>query len=123
MLKKIRIVGWYQYLETEIKGRKKRIAQISKEITNLWKNKSNFPHVSNQAIEAKLEKLMKVYDKCVRKGKYDALNKLFDITKVKGFWTSSEDKRLYYLQVESKGEVKYSQAQLARKKSIHLSKR
>ena len=123
MLKKIQIVGRYQCLGTEIKGRKERIAQISKEITNLWKNKLNFPHVSNQVIQAKLEKVMKVYDECVRRGKYDALNELFDITKVKGFWLSSEDKRLYYLQVESKGEVGYCQAQLASKKSIHPSKR
>ena len=64
-----------------------------------------------------------MYDECVRRGKYDALNELFDITKVKGFWLSSEDKQLYYLQVESKGEVGYSQAQLASKKSIHPSKR
>ena len=123
MLKKIQIVGRYQYLGTEIKGRKERIAQISKEITNLWKNKLIFPHVFNQVIQAKLEKLMKVYDECVRRGKYDALNELFDITKVKGFWLSSEDKWLYYLQVENKGEVKYSQAQVASKKSIYPFKR
>ena len=55
-------------------------------------------------------------------GKYGALNELFDIIKVKGFRLSSEDKRLYYLQVESK-EVVYSQAQLASKKSIQPSKR
>ena len=35
LLKKIQIVGRYQYLGTEIKGRKERKAQISKEITNL----------------------------------------------------------------------------------------
>ena len=53
MLKKIQIVGRYQYLGIKIKGRKERIAQISKEITNLWKNKLNFPHVSNQVIQGK----------------------------------------------------------------------
>ena len=51
MLKKIQIVGRYQYLGIKIIGRKERIAQISKEITNLWKNKLNFPHVSNQVIQ------------------------------------------------------------------------
>ena len=55
--------------------------------------------------------------------RYDALNELFDITKGEDFWLSLEDKRLYYLQVESKGEVAYSQAQLASKKSIYPSKR
>ena len=67
MLKKIQIVGRYLYLGTEIKGRKERKAQISKEITNLWKNKLNFPHVSHQVIQAKLEKLMKMHHEYVRK--------------------------------------------------------
>ena len=62
-----------------------------------------------------------MHDECVGRGKYDALNELFDITKAKDFWLSSDDKRLCYLQVESKGEVGYSQAQLASKKSIHPS--
>jgi len=58
--------------------------------------------VSDQVIQAKLEKVLKGYDECVRRGKYDALNELFDITKVNGQWLSTEDKELYHLQIERK---------------------
>jgi len=48
--------------------------------------------VLDQVIQTKLEKVLKTYDECVRRGKYDALNAPFDITKVNGQWLSSEDK-------------------------------
>ena len=119
----LQIVGRYQFLGAYVKGRKERIDQISKEITKLWDNKLNFPRVSDQVIRAKLMKVLKVYDECVKRGKYDVLNALFDITKVNGQWLSSEDKRLYHLQKESKGQVGYSTGQVASKETIHPSKR
>ena len=63
------------------------------------------------------------YDECVKSAKYNALDKLFDITKVKGEWLSTEDKRLYHLQVESRGEVGYATSKTAGKETIHPSKR
>ena len=59
----------------------------------------------------------------MRRGKYEALNELFDITKVNCQWLSTEDKQLYHLQVESKGDVGYSTGHVASKKTIHPSKR
>jgi len=49
--------------------------------------------------------------------------KFFNITKVNCQWLSSDDKQLYYLQVESKGEVGYSTSQVANEKTIHFLKR
>lgn len=74
--------------------------------------------MSDQVIRAKLDKVMKTYDECVRSGNYDALKKLFYITKVNGQWLSSEGKQLYHLQVESKGETGYSTGQIASEKTI-----
>ena len=45
---KRQVVGRYQFLGAEIKGRNERIANISKEVQSIWKNKLNFPHVSHQ---------------------------------------------------------------------------
>lgn len=117
------IVGRYQFLGAEIKGRKERIVNITKELKNLWEKKLNFPHVSDQVIQRKLTCVLKTYDECVKRAKYDALDKLFDITKVKGEWLSTEDKRLYHLQVESRGEVGYATSKTAGKETIHPSKR
>jgi hypothetical protein len=83
----------------------------------------NFPCVSDQVVRTKIDKVLKVYDECVKRGKYDALNELFDITKVDGEWLSAEDRQLYYIQLESKGEVGYSSGKAASKKTIHPSKR
>ena len=44
---KRQVVGRYQFLGAEIKGRKERIVNISKEVQSLWQNKLNFPHVSD----------------------------------------------------------------------------
>lgn len=119
----MQIIGRYQFLGAEIKGRKERIVIISKEVTKLWKNKLNIPHVSDQVVQSKLEKVLKTYDECVRRGKYDAMNELFDITKVNGQWLTTEDKQLYQLQVKSKGKVGYSTGQVASQETIHPSKR
>lgn len=119
----MQIIGRYQFLSADIKGRKERIGKISEEVTNLWRNKLNFPHLSDQVIKSKLDKALKTYDECVRRGSYEALNELFDITKVNGLWLASEDKQLYHLQLESKGDVGYSTSNIASKKTIHPSKR
>ena len=91
---KRQVVGRYQFLGAENKGRKERIANISKEVQSLWKNKLNFRHVSNQVIQAKLSCVLKTYNECVKQGKYDALDELFDITKASGVWLSAIDKQL-----------------------------
>ena len=58
--------------------------EISKEVTKLWENKLNFPHVSNQAILKMFHKVLKTYDECVKRCKYNTLPELVDITKVNG---------------------------------------
>ena len=63
---KRQVVGRYQFLGAEIKGQKERIANISKEVQSIWKNKLNFPDVSDQVIQAKLSCVLKTYDACVK---------------------------------------------------------
>ena len=67
--------------------------------------------------------MLKTYDECVKRGKYDELDELFDITKANGVWLSSEDKQPYYLQVESRGKVGYATCKEAGKETIYPSKR
>ena len=64
------MVGRYQFLGAEIKVRKERVMKISKEITMPWKNKLDFPYVSNQVTQIKLDKVSKIYDECVKRGKF-----------------------------------------------------
>ena len=61
------ITGRYHFLEPKIKGRKERMEEISNEFTKLWKNKLNFPHVSDQIIRVKHDSIGKYYDKCVKR--------------------------------------------------------
>jgi hypothetical protein len=89
----------------------------------IWSKTLNFPHVSDQAICAKLAKLLKDYERCRKKQNFDALNELFDVTNVKGEWMCKEDENLYKLQIESKGQVGYSTGKPASAKTIHPSKR
>ena len=93
---KKQVVGQYQFLGAEIKGRKERIANISKEVQSLWKNKLNFPHVTDQVIQVKLSCVLKTYDECVKQGKYNALDELLDITKANVVWLSAEDNSITY---------------------------
>jgi len=117
------VVGRYLFLGATIKGRKERLKVIETEIISLWRTNFNFPHVTIPAVKAKLHKMMKTYDKCVKLGKYDALNGLFDITKREGEWLCLEDRNLYHLQIESNGRVGYSTGKAASATSIHPSKR
>ena len=78
------------FLEMKLKE-DERIVKISKELASLWQN------VSLQRIQAKLENVLKSYDKCAKRGKYGVLDDLFNITKLDGEWLSMEDKILYLL--------------------------
>ena len=120
---KIQTVGLYMFLGASTKGRKERVKEIAKEVTSLWQKKLNFPNVSIQTVQAKLDQVLNTYDECVKRGRYDPLNEVFDITKENGEWLCSEDRRLYHLQIESKGQVGYTTGKVASSKSIHPSKR
>lgn len=117
------VIGRFKFLESTAKERRKRIGLIAVEIKALWRKTLNFPHVSDQAICAKLENLLKSYDRCRKKQNFDSLNELFDVTKVKGEWMRKEDEDLYKLQIEGKGRVGYSTGKLASSKAIYPSKR
>lgn len=120
---KIKIVGRYLFLGASLKGRKERVKEIAKEVTSLWQKKLNFPNLSFQVMQAKLDQVLNTYDECVKRGKYDPLNEVFDITKENGEWLCSEDRRLYHLQIESKGQVGYTTGKAASSKTIHPSKK
>ena len=65
----------------------------------------------------------KTYNKCIKQGKYDLLNEVFDITKKEGEWLCSENKRLYNLQIKTEEQVRYTTGKAANSKTIHPSKR
>ena len=48
-------------------------------------------------MQRKLDKVLKTYNECFRREKYDVLNELFDVTKVNGQWLSTIDNQLYYI--------------------------
>jgi hypothetical protein len=123
MPQKNHVIGRFKFLESTAKERRERIGLIAVELKALWSKTLNFPHVSDQAICAKLAKLLKDYERCRKKQNFDALNELFDVTNVKGEWMCKEDENLYKLQIESKGQVGYSTGKPASAKTIHPSKR
>ena len=94
ILLKVQVVGYYLFLEESIKGRCECINQIEKEEISLWQKKLNFPNLSIQIVHAKLDQVLKTYNKCVKQGKYDSLNEVFDITKKKGEWLCSHCSKL-----------------------------
>jgi hypothetical protein len=120
---KAQVVGRYNHLGLSIKGRRDRVGVLAEEVTNLWTHTLNFPIISKQAIISKLEKLLKVYDECVRRSCFEKLDSIFDITKEGGVWLNSEDKKLHRIQVETKGRVGYSTSTPASNSTIHPSKR
>jgi hypothetical protein len=95
------------FLNPLLKKRKESIGLIAVELKALWSKTLNFPHVSNQAICAKLANLLKDYKRCRKKQNFDSLDELFDVTKVKGEWVCKENGNLYKLQIESKGQIGY----------------
>ncbi|QQP32953.1 Uncharacterized protein FKW44_024153 [Caligus rogercresseyi] len=112
---KSHVMGRFKSLESIAKERKERVGLIADDI--------ELPPVSDQAIRAKLEKLLQEYDHCRKKQNFDSLNELFDVTKVEGQWLCKEDKNLYELQMQSKGQVGYSTGKRASAQTIHPSKR
>ena len=119
------ILGRYHMLLEEDKLKSTRIQRICQELLQLWE-KFSFPTLSQQAINARLTKLIFLYEKNQRRPKEDFLNgmeSIFDITKVDGAWLCREDKELYHKQVESGGKVGYTTHKPAPKSAIHPSKR
>ena len=66
---------------------------------------------------------MQVFDECTRRGDYGCLDDVFDVTKLDGVWLNAEDKELYKVQLESRGQVGYSTRKCADIKTVHPSKR
>ena len=120
---KSHVMGRFKSLQSVAKKRRERVNLIADEIKTLWSATLNFPHISVQAICAKLKRLLQEYDYCTRKQNFETLNELFDVTKVKGQWLCKEDENLYRLQIESKGQVGYSTGKPASIKTVHPSKR
>ena len=82
---KSHVMGRFRFFQSIAKERTERVSLIAVELKALWSMKLNCPHVSDQAIRAKLEKLLLEYDHCRKKHDFESLNELFDVTKVKGF--------------------------------------
>lgn len=67
-------------------------------------------------MQAKLDQKLNTCNECLKWGKYDPLKELFNIAKENGEWLSSEDRRLYHLQIESKVwlDIKIETPQIAK---------
>ena len=55
---KMHIAGRYLHLGTSIKGKKERVKEIVKEVTSLWQTKLNFPILSSQVIQIKVDQVL-----------------------------------------------------------------
>ena len=115
----------YHFIYANTKSRDERVKLIEKELIALW-NKLNFPILSSQCVIGRINKLLK---DCENNRKYqkqqfdEEIEKVFDITKVDGFWFCAEDKKLYELQITSNAKQGYVTNKIADKSSIHPSKR
>lgn len=119
------IVGRFVGLFCELKGRQDRITRISEELLKLWE-KMNFPFLSKQQVSAKVDKLIKSFEKYRKRNNEqfaEKLHQLFDITKSSGNWLCVEDKELYRRQIESGGRTGYTTEKVAPMSTIHPSKR
>lgn len=119
------IVGRFLGLYEQVKGRADRINKISEESMLLWE-KLSFPLLSKQQVSAKVDKLIKMFEKFRKRHNEEFernLSNVFDITKQSGNWLSSEDKKLYRKQMESGGRVGYTTEKVAAMSTIHPSKR
>ena len=65
------IIGRFKHMAPDIKSRKDRLKKISKEVKLLWTKQLNFPIISDQAVSAKLEKVVQAFDECTRRGDMD----------------------------------------------------
>ena len=79
------VLGCYHTPLDNEKSKQKRIKIIHEELINLWK-KMSFPILSEQAIIARIKKLIGEYERNQRypKQKFKTLNSVFDITKTEG---------------------------------------
>lgn len=119
------IVGRFSGLYDEVKGRADRVKKISDELLKLWE-KLSFPVISKQQVLARVDKLIKMFEKYGKRLNEEFeknLPHLFDITKPSGNWLCSEDKELYRKQIESGGRVGYTNEKVASVSTIHPSKR
>ena len=117
------IYGRFQYLASNIKDTKERLKNILTEVKRLWTEVLNFPIITDQAVIAKLEKVVDLYRECSRRSNFEKLDEVFDVTKLDGTWLNAEDKKLHKRQIESKGRVGYSDKSFANISTIHPSKR
>ena len=116
------IVGRFKYFSSDVKDKRQRISLVFEEIISLWKEKLNFPCQTEQSVKRKLDDVIKKYESLRKKGKADLLQQeIFDVTNKNGIWLSSEDKRLYELQLQTIGRIGYTTSKLAEKNTIHPS--
>ena len=76
-----------------------------------------------QSVKRKVENLIEKYDKFLKSPSHrlsENFSNVFDITNEKGIWLCNEDKKLYDIQVLSKGEVGFC---TNKKVDIHPSKK
>ena len=116
-------IGRFRFYQSITKRRREKVSLVAIELKALWSIKLNFPHISDQAISAKIEKLLQEYDYCRKEHDCASLNELFGVTKIKSEWLCKEDKDLCKLQIQSKGHVGYSTGKHAGVQTIHPYKR
>ena len=94
-------------------------------MNELWL-KLNFPIVKwKRTVERKVAKVIEMYLNNRKRPKPlfdDYILNVFDITDAKGMWLSIEDRKLYEIQIASKGKVGYTTEITAPSSSIHSSK-
>ena len=119
------VLECYQTLLEIEKSKQKKVKIITVELTKLW-GKMSFPIISEQAIIARIKKLIAEYEKDQKYPKEEfklKLDTVFDITKPKGQWLCEEDRKLYKIQIASEGKIGYTTHKLASSSTIHPSKR
>ena len=55
---KSHMMGHFRFYHSTTKGWKEEVSLVAAELKALWSIKLNFPHISDQAIRAKIEKLL-----------------------------------------------------------------
>lgn len=115
------VVGRYLFLGKTVKSKKQRIAEIMNEVTDLWKQKLNFPMVLESSVRRKVMRLIALYSTCAKRSNFEPLNRVFDVTKIDGQWLNENDKKLYIVQLQTNATVGYSACSFASGKSIHPS--
>ena len=64
------------------------------ELINLWEKKLNFPYIPYKGVCQNYDQILKTYRECSKRGKYESLNVVLDITKENCEWLCKEDKEL-----------------------------